>query len=244
MVKIKLENLFGINQVFDDYGIFCYLAQRDLSDNPLYPIVSDFINQDNYLLLDEEYYIGNSAEKYLSPIMIKFIKPIMDANNIPFEKLIFNQLEDSDKETIIGAIFTGAHIPEMIYNRFAKKWKTIYDAFNTAYKPLENYSMEEIRTPDITRTEDSTITTDTDSETSIDGFNSVGSNPSNDTIGNSKDIVDRDYTETGTETTTRSGNIGVTTSQQMLESEIKIRQYDFYKQIYKDIDSVLCLGIY
>ena len=244
MEKIKLENLFGINEIFGDYGIFCYLAQVDIDNNPLYLIVADFINQSNYLLLDEDYFIGNSAEKYLSPIMIKFIKSFMDANNIPFEKLIFNQLDDTDKQSIITALFSGAFIPDIIYNRFGAKWKSIYDAFTTSYKPLENYAMEEIRTPDITRTEDSTITSDTNAETSIDGFNSVESNASNDTIGEQKDIVDRDYTETGTETTTRNGNIGVTTSQQMLESEIKIRQYDFYKQIYKDVDSLLCLKIY
>lgn len=50
--------------------------------------------------------------------------------------------------------------------------------------------------------------------------------------------------ETGTDELERSGNIGVTTSQQMLESELKLREYDFYKTIYKDIDSILCLGIY
>ena len=244
MVKIKVENLFGINQVFNGKGIFTYLAQCDLSDVPLYPIVNAFINNDTCLLMDEDYYIGNSAEKYLSPIIVKFAKSFMDASNIPFEKLIFNQLDDTEKETIIDALWQGAHVPDIIYNRFGAKWKSIYDAFTTAYKPLENYSMEEIRTPDITRTEDSTITTNTDSETSIDGFNSVESNASNDTTGNQSDTIDRDYTETGTETTTRSGNIGVTTSQQMLESEIKLRQYDFYKQIYKDVDSLLCLKIY
>ena len=56
--------------------------------------------------------------------------------------------------------------------------------------------------------------------------------------------ITKSTTHTGTETLTRSGNIGVTTSQQMLESEFKVRQYDFYKMIYNDIDSVLCLSIY
>ncbi|WP_407416481.1 hypothetical protein, partial [Methanobrevibacter sp.] len=51
-------------------------------------------------------------------------------------------------------------------------------------------------------------------------------------------------THTGTETTRRFGNIGITTSQQMLQQELEVRKYDFYKMIYKDIDSVLCLSIY
>ena len=56
--------------------------------------------------------------------------------------------------------------------------------------------------------------------------------------------VSKTTTNTGTESLTRSGNIGVTTSQQMLESEFKVRQYNFYEMIYKDIDSVLYLSTY
>lgn len=49
---------------------------------------------------------------------------------------------------------------------------------------------------------------------------------------------------TDTHTLTRTGNIGVTTSQQMLESELALRKYDFYKNIYEDIDSLLTLKVY
>lgn len=50
---------------------------------------------------------------------------------------------------------------------------------------------------------------------------------------------------TGWETLERSGNIGVTTSQQMLESEIKLRaSYNMITIIYDDIDKVLTSPIY
>ena len=42
----------------------------------------------------------------------------------------------------------------------------------------------------------------------------------------------------------RSGNIGVTTSQQMLESEIQLRQWNYFTQVFEDIDSILCLDVY
>lgn len=42
----------------------------------------------------------------------------------------------------------------------------------------------------------------------------------------------------------RHGNIGVTTSQQMLESELELRRYDLLSVIFEDCDSVLCLNIY
>ena len=57
-----------------------------------------------------------------------------------------------------------------------------------------------------------------------------------------------DGTETDTiehdTTLTRSGNIGVTTSQQMIESERKLWDYNIFKTIYEDVDSILTLSIY
>lgn len=56
-------------------------------------------------------------------------------------------------------------------------------------------------------------------------------------------------TETSGETNTtrqltRSGNIGVTTSQQLLQSEIELRGWLFFEDVFNDIDSILCLSVY
>ena len=231
-----MSDIWNIDNIDGVDGIFSIL-----SDGTTYPLVHDFINTD-YETLSYDYFIGFSADKWLSPFALKIIEKFTDSSgNIDYTNL-------------------SEFLANVIYKRFGVKWKKIYDALMTQYNPLENYNMYEKRTPDltdertpdITLTEDNTITTNTDSETSINGFNSTESNPSNDTVGNQTNTIDRTNTETGKETTThtgkeeleRSGNIGVTTSQQMLESEIKLRQYDFYKQIYKDVDSILCLGIY
>lgn len=42
----------------------------------------------------------------------------------------------------------------------------------------------------------------------------------------------------------RSGNIGVTTSQQMLQSEIDLRKNVFFQQVFKDVDNILTIPIY
>ena len=47
-----------------------------------------------------------------------------------------------------------------------------------------------------------------------------------------------------TRTLTRSGNIGVTTSQQMLESERKIVDYLFYKTVAQDIIHLICVNVW
>ena len=69
-----------------------------------------------------------------------------------------------------------------------------------------------------------------------------------DTAGTNKLEVDTAGTDVITvqngRTLTRKGNIGVTTTQQMMESEIRLWQWNFYESVFKDIDSVLTLYIY
>ena len=43
---------------------------------------------------------------------------------------------------------------------------------------------------------------------------------------------------------TRSGNIGVTTSQQMINSERELWRWNYFNVIFDDINSILCLDIY
>lgn len=42
----------------------------------------------------------------------------------------------------------------------------------------------------------------------------------------------------------RSGNIGITTSQMMAESEIKLWQWLFFEEVFKDIDNIFTLSTY
>lgn len=63
---------------------------------------------------------------------------------------------------------------------------------------------------------------------------------------NRKDQTDYNSSldHTGYDELERSGNIGVTTSQQMLQSEIDLRQYNFIMQVFRDITDLLGLPIY
>lgn len=66
------------------------------------------------------------------------------------------------------------------------------------------------------------------------------------------DTYNRSYTETGTDTTagtssrklTRTGNIGTNTFQNLLKQERDIWMYNFFEQVFKDVDSVLTIPIY
>ena len=58
-----------------------------------------------------------------------------------------------------------------------------------------------------------------------------------------KEGREEDVTEHDT-TLTRSGNVGVTTSQQMIEAERKLWEFNIFKQIYEDVDDILTINIY
>lgn len=66
------------------------------------------------------------------------------------------------------------------------------------------------------------------------------------------DTYNRQYTETGTDTKadlssrklTRTGNIGTNTFQNLLQQERNLWMYNFFEQVFKDVDSVLTIPIY
>ena len=135
------------------------------------------------------------------------------------------------------------------------KYSGLYKTTLLEYNPIENYSMSEsgtdTRTPNITTTDSTNIGGQSNSTTSTDSvspYDTQTFTDSNKTIilennGAREDSNTR--TESGTETTThefkRSGNIGVTTSQQMLESERKVVNFTFLKIVFNNIISDTCI---
>lgn len=163
-------------------------------------------------ILDLDYCTVVSGDKYLSRNFIR-------------------QYERYDIEVL-------KYFAMILYKRFGTKWNKIYEALNIEYNPLENYSSTEIETPNLTDTSkaNSKVTVKQSGST----FDTAVYQPyaSTETAGNENDNKVT-TTKTGTRTVTKSGNIGVTTSQQMLQSEFEVRQYDFYQGIYNDIDEFI-----
>lgn len=59
--------------------------------------------------------------------------------------------------------------------------------------------------------------------------------------GSNSNTQTRNLTENKTHQLTRSGNIGVTTSQQMLESEYQLRTKHFFDMVFEDVDKILTI---
>lgn len=95
----------------------------------------------------------------------------------------------------------------------------------------------------------------TDSNTHNDDLKGTRTNEHSENINTSKviaqkndikDTKDGTHTENGSQdrTLSRHGNIGVTTSQQMINSEIDLWQWDFFDGVFKDIDKILTIQTY
>ena len=107
-------------------------------------------------------------------------------------------------------------------------WSKMLDTETVEYNPIHNYDRQEDWVDDGTG---SSIT-----DLSVAGFND-------------SDMADRERTGTGTTTQSRhtariSGNIGVTTTQQMLESERESRKYSTVFEIIGEFKERFCLLVY
>lgn len=135
------------------------------------------------------------------------------------------------------------YLAQMVSLRFGINWaKTFIAYFIDEYNPLENYSMVEVEKPQITKTTETEANTKTTADQKIYPFDTDTSQPTAEAT--TEGLIADNHgktteSEKGNRTTTRSGNIGVTTSQQMLSSELEIRRFDWLAKIYEDIDKVL-----
>lgn len=119
------------------------------------------------------------------------------------------------------------------------------EAMTKVYDPLSNYDMEEKTTPNLTETVQTKSNVRTTGSNKVYGFNSATAVPATDTqadtVTQGADTANQmKKTNTGTNTLTRKGNIGVTTSQQMAQAEIELREnHNFFEMVFAMLDKQL-----
>ena len=202
-------------------------------------------SSDDIERLDVLYVFQHSGDKYVVPLMKMF-------------------LDDDGK-------LTAESLPEaanMALALWKKKWTALWDVANAEYDPIENYRVEEKETTTPTGTEtttDAMTGTDTtrtqgtaannETANSVYGFNSTDPVPASLSSQKSDYSAGTTFGHTNTETKTftnrktereleRYGNVGVTTSQQMLQSSIELARWNFWLQVFEDLDATFCLDCY
>lgn len=196
--------------------------------------------------LDIAYLDGHSGERYCS--------------NFINHRLGDSAVLSSDNRTLIANI---------LWAMFGIQWMRLWATMKPAdYDPLTNYQMTEdetgnhtdTRTPNLTRKHSGTDANEGNShvnnQNNLWGFNSDAAVPADmsdgDTTVNTTNTRDLTDTETGTDTTSgdntrkliRTGNIGTNTFQNLLQQERSLWMYNFFEQVFKDVDSVLTIPIY
>lgn len=226
-----------LNSVYPEWitkGIFSYLNALEV------PWKNDVSGNQ----LDIIYHGSRSGDKIIGSL----IENYLDNNTV------------SDDNKII--------IAQAIYTIYIKNWNALYKTLSLEYNPIENYSMTE--TENVQDTHKGTLesngnNTNTYTETTLVndtsnnqlwGFNSTDSvNSDKQTGDTTRDVestmdsthknTDRETKDiTSDRTLKRSGNIGVTTSQQMIESERQLWLWNFFESVFSDIDKILVLKIY
>ena len=166
----------------------------------------------------------------------------------------FNVPDGMDKETVVNNILLNCAELELIYSNFdimklAIKtwsdsnqigWNKLYQTMIVEYNPIWNVDANIYDTEDIDSKRD--IGRTGNDTKAVQGFNS-SSWANAEKIDHSENVDDdnvisREYTQR------RTGNIGVTTTQQMLEQEREIALFNMVEHITNSFKNRFCLMIY
>lgn len=193
--------------------------------------------------LDLDYFGNHSGAKLSAPLVVNLLNGE-------------DQLTEQQMEILARVIWT----------KFSEPWKHLWETNVVEYNPIHNYNMTDER--ELTRGEsearafhDSSVDTTAHGKTSevkdyVSGLNSTDENGKFSDRSVSEEGGTTNVTGTGDrkddsvkaanerEKITRSGNIGVTTTQQMLTAERELWFWNYFDKIYKDVDNVLALAIY
>lgn len=197
--------------------------------------------------IDMEYIYNYSGEKLVSALMTNMYRRIMENN--PFME------EFPPKETF-------KPIENIICARFLRKWSDLWDTLTVEnpLSPLEIDTDEKIENT-LTSNRNQHDNTQDDYNASgnqknrVWGFNTDDSgdgvpHDASDTTDESHDTRDRTATEEYsrqnpiTRKTTRTGNIGNITKQQLIEQQREMLQWQFFDQVFADCDTVLTRGMF
>lgn len=147
-----------------------------------------------------------------------------------------NGVLDANSEEAIGLILN---------NVFKENWDARWNVLHQEYNPIQNTDKDITTTITHSGTDEFVM-----GATHVESENKSATNVSTYDDGN-KTIADGDEAINSTihghvETTHEvgGGNIGTMTSQYLLSEELKLRVYNFYEEMFKDIDEYLCLPIF
>ena len=263
-----------LSEVWEDAettGIFAALEQ--IATDPALPWASDDYGMTS-AALDMAYYLNHSGDKIVSPLIRKKavdgVLPSQAKSEIAaFVWALYGVYWGKEWATL-AAQYDPIENYSMLEQMTNDQTVTDYGRTETRTDNLSHGKTgTETRAPNTTATEtpnrtqttqnninafnssqsvptgDSTVTDGGTSTTSVTGTDTVTYNTTDSNTGTETNAQSGRDTQTRNYRLTRSGNIGVTTSQQMLQSERDLWRWNFFEEVvFPDIDRVLTIPIY
>lgn len=217
MNKLKCKDVFeDVLFDFDNSNPICALSSLIVENETNAELYKILVTNKESLTID---YLLNRYDRIMSPLWVRL-----------FEH--YDDLEDTSKK-----------IADVIKMKYLFGWNKLADALFSDYNPINNYDMKENRSTlleEVTNTENE--------ETVKNKYAGFNADEMKDVSESSTDgSIDTTKTTTGGKTNnelTRSGNIGVTSSQQLIESEYNLRKKNLLDLIYKNINTILFIDYY
>lgn len=227
-----------------------------------------------YVPDDMDYTLNHAADRYVTRMVTILLNSdgVLSSNALGILANVIYKMF-GEKWRKMYATIDYEYNPIENYNMVERmtndKTEHIYDSSNTRTDDLTHTkSGDETLTHDTTN--ERTADLNTTRETDVQGFNSSAFNPADkeavdetgtDTVTTTgTDTTEHDLTMTDSGTVTdeksgkdtdvrnylltRSGNIGVTTSQDMIQSERELWEFDFVRMVYHDIDRIMVTDYY
>lgn len=226
-----------LKEFFKDYVVessYTDLHQLMVTDGFIFKVLRDKLENTEYT------YLYAFLSKYENLNYTRSSTYMDELLYTLYGKRKMNSLIDNYMTKIDGSLYPWSSarndIAKVIVVRFADRWEKYIKELALEYNPIHNYDMtehEEVNTD---------ITVDGDDTHSLQGFNSTSFKPEsqNKQNHNTNGKAEDNYRDLN-----RSGNIGVTTSQQMLESEIKLRDENIViERIIMDVANFITVGVY
>lgn len=206
--------------------------------------------------LNHDYHGNISGDKWVSPLVRKLDENEVTTPRAKLASVIYTLY--ADKWTRLWETINAEYNPlnnyDMVENETpAEITHTITPAETTTTLTPPETTLETKPAKTVTENEVSAFNSssyeDSDKTTITGDSNDKGSDVfSVDSSGTTKLEVDTAGSDALTvqneRTLTRSGNIGVTSSMQLINQEIELRRWNFFKSVFNDIDNVLTLSIY
>lgn len=227
----------------EEFGILEFMRNEKITPDKG-TAMSDFLNSilgenaldiDSFVPMDIEYIYNHSGSKQVSGIVKAFLKRV-------------NKKQATEYPITVGDM---SYLSSIIRARFLAKWKRLWDTVVADFDYLSPFDVrftDETKKDHLTSTNSRTYQDEGRNNDYTYGFNdnSEDGTPTDRGTssgdGSSSDSFSRDVERL--RETTRKGNIGNITKQQLIEQQREMLKFQFFDVVYKDLDTVLTIHLY